>query len=828
MMSGLKKTAFKRALGGTDVSLKKSDVKGGVYIEDTAEDVTDDANTVNGADNSGNGGVSKVTDGAESGGSDPSHKGTENGEINSGTGNANTVSGANETHSGSDSGGAEVRAVSADENDSGNGANNAGTASGANNAGAVSEAGNADTASGTDNAGAASGANNADTSSGAGNANTSSGTNKGGTASNKMTYEQWLKARGYDPDGDFRSGAAELNYLYETWQTGYGARAENLYQIGLSDSGYADIFGVNAYASYVSAMNDLNIEHIRQNRKYKSLYADYCDAYDRSHEEKVQAAYQYAEELRISGYGEQTVRVLLTNKGYGDYIDEVEERLARFGDGYFEEIAAADLYASVTKQFPNYSGTAEEDLAIEQHLKASGVDDAVISAVIERMRSALSASSVTLAATDGSEISLTAEENAAVLTLGNRYLASLGDDEYIAETDESSVRGFLRASNVTDERLIQAVLSYISEQEKYGEETAKKREEYDIRSQADVIGRADASSLSFAELESALEQYAEYYGKDSQGYAMISSAVKKKSGEVVSAVLDRWSAPDSLIHLFGRSVDGTTFTDASGSSFTWADATDAQKRGAVEALVTQSYADGLISDDDYVRFTTSIVPRELALAESVSDASDALIKYRRMLGDGIIQPRQYSEIESAVVSAVSYRIDRINERSRSTHASVETSKGDRLDLLLSGGFEVSDADIERNGLDGTCFVILSSHLYVYDGGDRKLYAVDSLNVPFWTDEQENTMLEIFRLSARTASLGENDTVDNRVEPSREGGGIDAVSGKSVKSYVLPNGKSVEVPEEYELRTLPSGEIVAVPRDGFRGKVYTVYGGADGD
>lgn len=45
------------------------------------------------------------------GGSSPPYKGTENGEINSGTGNANTVNGVNETYSGSESGGAEVRAV---------------------------------------------------------------------------------------------------------------------------------------------------------------------------------------------------------------------------------------------------------------------------------------------------------------------------------------------------------------------------------------------------------------------------------------------------------------------------------------------------------------------------------------------------------------------------------------------------------------------------------------------------------------------------------------------------------------------------------------------
>lgn len=90
-----------------------------------------------------------------------------------------------------------------------------------------------------------------------------------------LEEKDWYAAQGLDPDADYQNTVNALNYAYQTSMATYGENAENLYQMGLQNSGVSDIFQANAFSSYLANMNNAANARIAANKQNKALYGAY-------------------------------------------------------------------------------------------------------------------------------------------------------------------------------------------------------------------------------------------------------------------------------------------------------------------------------------------------------------------------------------------------------------------------------------------------------------------------------------------------------------------------------------------------------------------------
>ena len=105
-----------------------------------------------------------------------------------------------------------------------------------------------------------------------------------------MDFETWQSAYSVDPVVEYQNAQAQLDYEFKTWMSDYGARAEQLYQMGLSNSGVSDIYGANAYTAYVQASMDLKRAQIQQQKENRQMYQKYVDEYEAAKAAKTEAA----------------------------------------------------------------------------------------------------------------------------------------------------------------------------------------------------------------------------------------------------------------------------------------------------------------------------------------------------------------------------------------------------------------------------------------------------------------------------------------------------------------------------------------------------------
>lgn len=101
----------------------------------------------------------------------------------------------------------------------------------------------------------------------------------------EQSEADWYAAQGLDPDKDYEEARAALEYDYETSMATYGQRAEELYQMGLSNSGVSDIYQLGAFNAYLKSQNDLAYQRIEAKKKNKQAYL----AYDKEYQAGVKA-----------------------------------------------------------------------------------------------------------------------------------------------------------------------------------------------------------------------------------------------------------------------------------------------------------------------------------------------------------------------------------------------------------------------------------------------------------------------------------------------------------------------------------------------------------
>ena len=209
-------------------------------------------------------------------------------------------------------------------------------------------------------------------------------------SSSKLSQEAWAEREGYDIEGDFKNAAADLEYEYKTHLSTYGANAEKLYQMGLSNAGVSDIYGANAYSAYLSAMNDLNLEKIEQQRELKRLYSQYATNYDDTLNADATEAYNYILSNNLwNGANADVVKNLLLNQGYGDEaVYEAMRRLDAVDPSWLQNQRVMAAYNSVQQ---SYLGPESAE-HVKSLLSAAGYTDHEINAAMTLLESGYNAS----------------------------------------------------------------------------------------------------------------------------------------------------------------------------------------------------------------------------------------------------------------------------------------------------------------------------------------------------------------------------------------------------------------------------------------------------
>lgn len=212
----------------------------------------------------------------------------------------------------------------------------------------------------------------------------------------KLTFDEWKATYGADTETDFQNAKAQLEYEMATWAANYGANAEKLYQMGLSNSGVSDIFGANAYAAYVGAMNQLYLEKIRLDRENIDLYEKYSNKYEADLASKTETrnknitnAYTYGLGI-YDGSNLDAVKTMMLNAGYeADVVDEAVARLAAVDPSMIptlrEQQATSDT--KVSTAYNGYKGSYHPGMkgTIEADLKAQNFSAEEIARVIGQL-----------------------------------------------------------------------------------------------------------------------------------------------------------------------------------------------------------------------------------------------------------------------------------------------------------------------------------------------------------------------------------------------------------------------------------------------------------
>ena len=111
------------------------------------------------------------------------------------------------------------------------------------------------------------------------------------TATPDLTFEEWQSTYSVDPVQEYKYAQAQLDYEFKTWMSDYGARAEQLYQMGLSNSGISDIYGANAYSAYIQSSMELKREQIKLEQENKKNYQMYLDEKKSAANTRIGTAY---------------------------------------------------------------------------------------------------------------------------------------------------------------------------------------------------------------------------------------------------------------------------------------------------------------------------------------------------------------------------------------------------------------------------------------------------------------------------------------------------------------------------------------------------------
>lgn len=208
-----------------------------------------------------------------------------------------------------------------------------------------------------------------------------------------MDEKQWYASQGFDPDADLQNNVAAINYEYQTSLENYGQNAEQLFQMGLQNSGVSDVYGANAFSAFVKAMNDSHLAYINAKKQNKIAYGnyvagentkynEYSAAWDNERQTNLNNAIQYAMQ-NYNGYNLEDIKQNLAVSGYDQgIIDDVSNRLSSINPAQLQGATAMSLVKDIYTLMPGFTGS-DSDIAAIKNMFGSSVNADLLDSAIE-------------------------------------------------------------------------------------------------------------------------------------------------------------------------------------------------------------------------------------------------------------------------------------------------------------------------------------------------------------------------------------------------------------------------------------------------------------
>lgn len=184
-------------------------------------------------------------------------------------------------------------------------------------------------------------------------------------SSSKESYADWLKSNGVNSEKIYSDSIRDITADYERAKSSYGAAAESLAELALSQSGYSDYLTANAYSAMqkrkAGAMNKY-AENEAQNRSgYQSYLKEVSNAEEKAYKSVVsdltsdgildyEQAYNYA-----IGAGLSEENAILAAKTANDTVRKNLKQSA------VKTIIAQGLNKKQAKEYALAIGLSEED-----------------------------------------------------------------------------------------------------------------------------------------------------------------------------------------------------------------------------------------------------------------------------------------------------------------------------------------------------------------------------------------------------------------------------------------------------------------------------------
>lgn len=196
-------------------------------------------------------------------------------------------------------------------------------------------------------------------------------------------YEEWMTANGFDPDTEYDNARAALEYDYQTSMATYGRRAEELAQMGLSNSGISDVYQLGAFNTYLANQNALANQKIAAKKKYRQDYEAYVNAFNAQEEAEIGNAATALIQSNYTQDRENSVRDLYRARGWSEEkIDKLIGQLNGYTGAFSNKIQNA--YNEIVQ-----SGSYNPDTkgTLENFYKENGWTEAEVSELIGKLDS---------------------------------------------------------------------------------------------------------------------------------------------------------------------------------------------------------------------------------------------------------------------------------------------------------------------------------------------------------------------------------------------------------------------------------------------------------
>jgi hypothetical protein len=520
-----------------------------------------------------------------------------------------------------------------------------------------------------------------------------------GETGGKLSYEDWLASYGTDTDKMFNEGAAALNYELQTWAAGYGARAEQLAQMGLSNSGVSDIYGANAYSAYVSAMNDLYLAKIQKDEENRLNFKKYSDEYDAAQAAKTEAAnnrISAAFTTYMSSYTPATAEAI---------------RTSLIAQGLSESEAASAL-----AQLETYYNNLPEDQRTDVVAKNAKINEAFIW-MSEQYNAGVDLDTLEAqaAAVYGVEAAKAAREKFAPFATNTgtsqRVLDAYNSIISSESGYDSSMKANLRnlyANNGWSQKEIDELIEML-------EETVKIEKESAADATVSEVGNVVVGTESVATLQAKLTDAARVYGVDSKEYKNIQGAVSSKIRETIE-----WAFKVNPDGTPKRLTDPLVAEVLGLDSSSWSEENEKNQLSAIEGAIMEKAKDMRTADEltaeDYNAVVSNWLDSEIryakviedsyARATGLKDAGAIVENLMQWKNKGAMTEDEYKEHIDAIIKGFEFKLD---ENTISWKGN-----NDNADACIdaSGGTIVYDSNVLEGIKQG---VKLNENLYFTNG-----------------------------------------------------------------------------------------------------------------